>query len=107
VERRAGEPLDARDVRQRGLGQRAGSDDEDLGGEVTTVGPDVPAALRVVPGRLEQFRKWMWGRTPVSRAVRWMYAWISGCPLKLRVHSGFGAKENEYRWLGTSQAQPG
>jgi hypothetical protein len=36
-----------------------------------------------------------------------MYAWISGWLLKLRDQSGFGANENEYRWLGTSHAHPG
>jgi hypothetical protein len=47
------------------------------------------------------------GRIPKSRAQRRRYAWISGCGEKLRLQSGFGAKEKEYRCDCTSQAQPG
>src|SRR5690606_896121 len=35
------------------------------------------------------------------------YCLISGCGANMRDHSGFGAKENEYRCDCTSQAQPG
>jgi hypothetical protein len=45
--------------------------------------------------------------------VRWKtcsratVGWIRGTNWTAEAQSGFGAKENEYRWDGMSQAQPG
>lgn len=51
--------------------------------------------------------KRMWDRSRKTSATFSRYARMCSCPEKVRGQSAFGAKENEYRWDGTSQAQPG
>jgi hypothetical protein len=51
--------------------------------------------------------KRMWSITPWRSAVARRYSQISGCSENVRLQSGFGANENEYRCEGTSHWQPG
>jgi hypothetical protein len=108
VEGRPGEGVDAGHGRQRRLDQAAAAADDDVGGQLAPVGRQPPQQRLVVPGAGEQLGVAVQVRQDAEllRDVLQVGADL-GWRLNECDHDGLVAKENEYRWLGTSQAQPG